>query len=69
LLITAAVGPVLDDVLASASPTTIGGSFLDHPFILLITYFFATTNILTQWHGLQPDETGFVPLTIAEFSL
>jgi len=44
LLITAAVGPVLDDILASASPTTIGGGFLDHPFILLITYLFTTTD-------------------------
>lgn len=26
-------------------------------------------NILTQWDGLQPDDTGFVPLSIAEFSL
>ena len=26
-------------------------------------------NILVQWHGLQPDETGFVHLSIAEFSL
>jgi hypothetical protein len=29
----------------------------------------ALFNILTQWDGLQPDDTGFVPLTIAEFSL
>jgi hypothetical protein len=26
-------------------------------------------NILAQWYGLQPDENGFVPLAIAEFSL
>lgn len=26
-------------------------------------------NILTQWDGLEPDDTGFVPLTIAQFSL
>ncbi|MBX3000067.1 MAG: hypothetical protein KF893_16215 [Caldilineaceae bacterium] len=26
-------------------------------------------NILVQWHGFTPDETGFLPLSIAEFSL
>ena len=26
-------------------------------------------NILVQWHGFQPDENGFVHLSIAEFSL
>jgi hypothetical protein len=29
----------------------------------------AMFNILVQWYGFQPDETGFVPLSIAEFSL
>lgn len=29
----------------------------------------AMFNILVQWDGFQPDETGFVPLSIAEFSL
>jgi hypothetical protein len=30
----------------------------------------ALFNILAQWHGLCPDkDTGFVPLSIAEFSL
>jgi hypothetical protein len=29
----------------------------------------AMFNILVQWHGFQPDDTGFVPLSIAEFSL
>jgi hypothetical protein len=29
----------------------------------------AVFNILVQWHGLKPDENGFVPLSIAEFSL
>ena len=29
----------------------------------------ALFNILVQWHGFQPDENGFVPLSIAEFSL
>jgi hypothetical protein len=31
--------------------------------------FSAAFNILAQWYGLQPDENGFVPLSIAEFSL
>lgn len=26
-------------------------------------------NLLIQWDGLQPDQNGFVPLSIAEFSL
>jgi len=34
-----------------------------------LAYTMALFNILVQWHGLQPDETGFVHLTIAEFSL
>lgn len=29
----------------------------------------ALFNILVQWHGLQPDDAGFVHLSIAEFSL
>jgi len=29
----------------------------------------ALFNILVQWHGFQPDENGFVHLSIAEFSL
>jgi hypothetical protein len=34
-----------------------------------IGFTMALFNILVQWHGFQPDETGFVPLSIAEFSL
>src|SRR2546422_9096843 len=26
-------------------------------------------NVLVQWHGLRPNASGFVPLSIAEFSL
>ena len=26
-------------------------------------------NVLVQWHGFQPTAAGFVPLSIAEFSL
>lgn len=29
----------------------------------------ALFNLLVQWHGFLPDETGFVPLSIAAFSL
>jgi DDE family transposase len=32
-------------------------------------YLMALFNILVQWHGFQPDHTGFVPMSIAEFSL
>ncbi len=34
-----------------------------------VGFTLALFNILVQWHGFQPDETGFVPLSIAEFSL
>lgn len=34
-----------------------------------VGYSLALFNILIQWHGFLPDETGFVPLSIAEFSL
>ncbi len=34
-----------------------------------LAYLMALFNILVQWHGLQPDEAGFVRLSIAEFSL
>jgi hypothetical protein len=34
-----------------------------------LAFTMAAFNILVQWHGLQPDENGFVHLSIAEFSL
>ncbi len=34
-----------------------------------IAYYMAAFNILVQWFGLPADETGFVPLSINEFSL
>jgi hypothetical protein len=34
-----------------------------------LAFTMAAFNILAQWYGLQPDENGFVPLSIAEFSL
>jgi hypothetical protein len=32
-------------------------------------FLMALFNVLVQWHGLNPDEDGFVHLSIAEFSL
>jgi hypothetical protein len=29
----------------------------------------AAFNVLVRWHGFQPTASGFVPLSIAEFSL
>jgi len=29
----------------------------------------AAFNVLVQWHGFQPTASGFLPLSIAEFSL
>ena len=40
------------------------GSFQSH-----LAYAMALFNLLAQWHGFQPDEHGFVRLSIAEFSL
>jgi hypothetical protein len=34
-----------------------------------LAFTMALFNVLVRWHGLEPDETGFVPLSIAEFSL
>lgn len=34
-----------------------------------LAYTMALFNILVQWHGLTPDQEGFVRLSIAEFSL
>jgi hypothetical protein len=34
-----------------------------------LAFTMAACNILVQWHGLQPIMAGFVPLSIAEFSL
>lgn len=34
-----------------------------------LAFTMAAFNILVQWHGLAPDPTGFVHLSIAEFSL
>src|SRR5215471_21169466 len=34
-----------------------------------LAFTMALFNILVQWHGFQPYASGFVPLSIAEFSL
>jgi hypothetical protein len=34
-----------------------------------VGYTMALFNLLVRWHGLEPDETGLVHLSIAEFSL
>ena len=38
-------------------------------FRMRLGFTLALFNILTQWQGLEPDEDGFVSLSIAEFSL
>ena len=34
-----------------------------------LAFTLATFNLLVQWHGLQPDPTGLIRLSLAEFSL
>lgn len=34
-----------------------------------LAFTIATFNALVQWHGLQPNASVFVPLSMAEFSL
>jgi hypothetical protein len=34
-----------------------------------LAFTIAVFNILVQWHGFQPNASGFVPLSIAELSL
>jgi hypothetical protein len=34
-----------------------------------LAFTMAVFNVLVQWHGFQPTASGFVPLSIAEFSL
>ena len=34
-----------------------------------LAFTMAAFNVLVQWHGLHPDASGFVPLSMAEFSL
>jgi hypothetical protein len=34
-----------------------------------LAFTMAAFNVLVQWHGWQPNASGFVPLSLAEFSL
>jgi hypothetical protein len=34
-----------------------------------LAFTMAACNVLVQWHGLQPNASGFVPLSMTEFSL
>src|SRR6516164_1913420 len=34
-----------------------------------LAFTMAAFNVLVQWHGFQPNVSGFVPLSIADFSL
>jgi hypothetical protein len=34
-----------------------------------LAFTIAAFNVLVQWHGFQPYASGFVPLSMAEFSL
>src|SRR2546429_1121404 len=34
-----------------------------------LAFTMAAFNVLVRWHGLQPNASGFVPLSMAEFSL
>src|SRR6266705_1372644 len=34
-----------------------------------LAFTIAAFNVLVQWHGFQPNASGFVPLSMAEFSL
>jgi hypothetical protein len=34
-----------------------------------LAFTMAAFNVLVQWHGLLPNASGFIPLSIAELSL
>jgi hypothetical protein len=34
-----------------------------------LAFTMAAFNVLVQWHGFQPNASGFVPLSMAAFSL
>ena len=38
-------------------------------FYARLAFTMAAFNVLVQWHGVRPNAAGFVPLSIAEFSL
>jgi len=37
-------------------------------FYAQLAFTMAPFNVLVQWHGLRPNASGFVPLSIAHFS-
>lgn len=53
LLVAIAIGPIFDDILAITNSTSVDFRFLDHPSILLITYFCATTKIRSKLDTFQ----------------
>ena len=34
-----------------------------------LAFNMAAFNVLVQWHGFRPNASGFVPLSMVEFSL
>ena len=38
-------------------------------FHVRLAFTLAAFNVLVQWQGFQPTASGFVPLSMAEFSL
>jgi hypothetical protein len=38
-------------------------------FQACLAFTIAAFNVLVQWYGFQPNAAGFVPLSMAEFSL
>src|SRR2546422_9411934 len=38
-------------------------------FAARLAFTMVAFNVLVQWHGFQPYASGFVPLSMAEFSL
>jgi hypothetical protein len=38
-------------------------------FYARLAFTMTAFNLLVQWYGLRPNASGFVPLSIAEFSL
>jgi hypothetical protein len=38
-------------------------------FYARLAFTMAAFNVWVQWHGFQPYASGFVPLSMAEFSL
>ena len=38
-------------------------------FHVRLAFTMAAFNVLVQWHGFQPNASGFVPLSMAELSL